>query len=78
MLILSHSCAVRLSECILEITQPSRRHSLPVEVASPEGVLDGVEGEVRVAHLLRHGADHLDLVPGRPNLAVERGRPVVP
>ena len=69
---------MRLSECILEITQPSRRHSLPVEVASPEGVLDGVEGEVRVAHLLRHGADHLDLVPGRPNLAVERGRPVVP
>ena len=61
----------------IHATQPPRR-SLPVEIAAAEGVLDGVHGEVCVAHLLGHGADRLDLVPRRPHLPVERGRGVVP
>ena len=53
------------------------RLSMPVEVASSEGVLDGVEGEVCVAHLLRHRAHGLDLVARSPHLAAERGRGIV-
>ena len=65
-----------MSAC--ENSRNPTRHSLPVEIAASEGVLYGVNGEVCVAHLLGHGADRLDLVPGRPHFAVERGRAVVP
>ena len=54
------------------------RLSMSVEIASSEGVLDGVEGEVGVAHLLRHRAHGLDLVARSPHLAAERGRGIVP